>query len=437
MQRASLRSAADPLFARASPGLLLRAFARADSLPRAGGRAMNERAVRVKGFRWAGVRCGIKTRGADLMLLASDCPANAAGVLTRNVVASAPVQVTRASLRSGVARAVVANSGCSNVAMGAQGMRDARTMAALAGLALGVKPREVLVASTGVIGEPLPMAKIASGMAKAAPTLAEDGIGAAARAIMTTDTVPKLASATFKVGATRCSVAGIAKGSGMIEPNMATMLSFLATDAAVTTPLLRAIWREIADQTYNRVSVDGETSTSDTALVLANGASGAARIASARSAGGAALTSALLEVATALAKMLARDGEGATKLVTIEVSGAKNDAQATAAGRRIANSLLVKTALFGGDPNWGRILQTVGAERVTLDLARTAVLLCGVPVFARGASTGPEARKAAGKRMRGKEISIAVELGAGKGRARLWTCDLSYDYVRVNADYTT
>ena len=398
---------------------------------------MSDTAVRVRGFRWAGVRCGIKTRGADLMLLASDRPASAAGVLTRNVVASAPVQVTRAHLRSGLARAIVANSGCSNVAMGAAGMRDASTMAALAGLALGVAPREVCVASTGVIGEPLPMAKIASGIARAARALAEDGIGAAARAIMTTDTVPKVASASFRVGATRCSVAGIAKGSGMIEPNMATMLSFVATDAGVTTGVLRALWREIADETYNRVTVDGETSTSDTALVLANGAAGAKKISGTSGKDAAMLAGALLDVATELAKMLARDGEGATKLVTIDVTGAKNDAQAEAAGRRIANSLLVKTALFGGDPNWGRILQTVGAARVAMQLAQTEVVLCGVPVFAAGASTGPEARKAAGKRMRGQEISIAVTLGVGRGRARLWTCDLSYDYVKVNADYTT
>jgi glutamate N-acetyltransferase/amino-acid N-acetyltransferase len=391
----------------------------------------------VRGFRWAGVRCGIKKRGADLMLLASDRPASAAGVLTRNVVASAPVQVTRVHLKRGVARAVVTNSGCSNVAMGAQGLRDANTMAALAGLALGIAPRDVLVASTGVIGEPLPMAKIASGIPSAARALAEDGIGAAARAIMTTDTVPKQASASLELGATRCTVAGIAKGSGMIEPNMATMLSFLATDAAVTPEVLRAIWREVADATYNRVTVDGETSTSDTALVLANGASGAKRITATSGKDAALLAGALLDVATELAKMLARDGEGATKLVTIEVTGAKSDAQAEAAGRRIANSLLVKTALFGGDPNWGRILQTVGAERVALNLAKTEVVLCGVPVFANGASTGPEARKAAGKRMRAPEISIAVSLGAGKGRARLWTCDLSYEYVKVNADYTT
>ena len=398
---------------------------------------MADRVVRVKGFRWAGVRCGIKARGADLMLLVSDRPASAAGVLTRNVVASAPLQVTRAHLRSGVARAVVANSGCSNVAMGAQGLRDANTMAALAALSLRVKPAEVFVASTGVIGEPLPMARIASGIPKAAAALDASGIGVAARAIMTTDSVPKVASANVKLGGTRCSVAGIAKGSGMLEPDMATMLSFVATDAAVTPAVLRAIWREVADATYNRVTVDGETSTSDTALVLANGASGAKPIASTSGKGAALLAGALLDVATELAKMLARDGEGATKLVTVDVSGARSDAQAEAAGRRIANSLLVKTALFGGDPNWGRILQTVGAARVALNLAKTEVVLCGVPVFANGVSTGPGARRAAGKRMRASEISIAVSLGAGQGRARLWTCDLSYEYVRVNADYTT
>jgi glutamate N-acetyltransferase/amino-acid N-acetyltransferase len=398
---------------------------------------MSERAARVQGFRWAGVRCGIKTRGPDLMLLASDRPAAAAGVLTRNVVASAPVQVTRAHLRSGRARAIVANSGCSNVAMGGQGLRDASSMAALAALALGMRPADVLVASTGVIGQPLPMAKLASGIPRAARALAEGAIGAAARAIMTTDSVAKVASAHCRIGATRCTVAGIAKGSGMIEPDMATMLSFLATDAAVTPAVLRALWREIADETYNRVTVDGETSTSDTAVVLANGAAGARKIASARGRDAAMLAGALLEVATELARALARDGEGATKLVTVEVRGAKSDAEAEAAARRIANSLLVKTALFGRDPNWGRILQTVGAARVALDLAKTEVALCGVPVFARGASTGPAARAAAGKRMRAPEISIAVSLGAGQGRARLWTCDLSYDYVKVNAEYTT
>jgi glutamate N-acetyltransferase/amino-acid N-acetyltransferase len=392
---------------------------------------------RVAGFRFAGVRCGIKRRGPDLALLVSDRPASAAGVFTQSTVPSAPVILSRRRLESGRARAIVANSGVSNVAMGEAGLFAAEQMCALAAEALGVRPAEVLCASTGVIGMPLPLAKIAAGLPRAARALAAEGVGRAARAIMTTDTVPKLAGATFRAGTKRCAVAGIAKGSGMIEPRMATMLAFLATDAAVAPSHLRRVWREIAGETFNRVSVDGETSTSDTALLLANGASGAPWIRSARSPGAGALRAALLEVAGALARALARDGEGATKLVTVDVSGARSDAEAERAARRIANSLLVKTALFGGDPNWGRILQTVGAGRVALALPRTEVRLCGVPVFRRGASTGVAARQRAGRRMQAPEIEIAVALGAGRGRCRIWTCDLSYDYVRINAEYTT
>jgi glutamate N-acetyltransferase/amino-acid N-acetyltransferase len=232
-------------------------------------------------------------------------------------------------------------------------------------------------------------------------------------------------------------VAGIAKGSGMIEPRMATMLAFFATDAAVAAGFLRRLWREVADETLNRVTIDGETSTSDSAVIFANGAAGAAPITSARSPGAAALRDALLEVAGELARALARDGEGATKLVTVDVSGARNDAEAELAARRIANSLLVKTALFGGDPNWGRILQTVGAGRVRLDLPRTEVRLGGVPVFRAGASTGTAHRARAGRALRARDVQISVHLGSGPGHCRIWTCDLSYDYIRVNADYTT
>jgi glutamate N-acetyltransferase/amino-acid N-acetyltransferase len=310
-------------------------------------------------------------------------------------------------------------------------------MSALAAETLGLRPAEVLCASTGVIGMPLPLEKIAAGLPHAQRELAADGLERAARAIMTTDTRPKLAGATFRVGTRRCALAGIAKGSGMIEPRMATMLAFLASDAAVSPALLRRLWREVADETFNRVTVDGETSTSDSALILANGASGASTIESKQSPAAGALRAALLEVAGGLARELARDGEGATKLVTVDVAGARSDAEAELAARRIANSLLVKTALFGGDPNWGRILQTVGAGRVRLDLPRTEVRLCGVPVFRRGASTGVAARARAGRRMQAPEIEIAVQLGAGRGRCRIWTCDLSYEYVRVNADYTT
>jgi len=391
----------------------------------------------VAGFRFAGVRCGIKRRGPDLALLVSDRPASAAGVFTQSTVPSAPVVVSRARLRAGRARAIVANSGVSNVAMGRAGLLAAEQMAALAARALGLPAREVLCASTGVIGMPLPLDKIEAGVARAVPQLAPDGLARAARAIMTTDTHPKAAGARFRVGGARCAVAGIAKGSGMIEPRMATMLAFFATDAAVAPAYLRRLWREVADATLNRVTVDGETSTSDSAVILANGASGAPRITSARSPGSAALRAALLEVAGELARELARDGEGATKLVTVQVEGARSDAEAEHAARRIANSLLVKTALFGGDPNWGRILQTVGAGRVRLELPRTEVWLGGIPVFRAGASTGTAARARAGEKLRAPEIEILVRLGAGRGRCRIWTCDLSYEYVRVNADYTT
>jgi glutamate N-acetyltransferase/amino-acid N-acetyltransferase len=391
----------------------------------------------VAGFLFAGVRCGIKRRGPDLALLVSDRPASAAGVFTQSTVPGAPVVLSRRRLRSGRARAVVVNSGVSNVAMGKAGLRAAERMSALAARALGVPAREVLCASTGVIGMPLPLDKIAAGIDEAAAKLSPEGLPRAARAIMTTDTHPKTSGAWFRVGGRRCAVVGMAKGSGMIEPRMATMLAFFATDAAVAPAYLRRLWREVTGETLNRVTVDGETSTSDSAVILANGASGSPRIRSARSPGASALRAALLDVAGALARQLARDGEGATKLVTVQVEGARSDAEAELAARRIANSLLVKTALFGGDPNWGRILQTVGAGRVRLDLPRTEVRLGGVPVFRAGASTGTAARARAGLALTAPEVEIRVRLGAGSHRCRIWTCDLSYGYVRVNAEYTT
>jgi glutamate N-acetyltransferase/amino-acid N-acetyltransferase len=396
-----------------------------------------ERLPRVAGFSFAGVRCGIKRQGLDLALLASDRPAAAAGVFTRSSVPGAPVSASRRRLRSGRARGVVVNSGVSNVAMGERGRRDAESMSRLAAEALGCSPAEMLVASTGVIGQPLPMDRIRAGITAAAAALAPDGLGRAAQAIMTTDTVPKAAARRLRLGGRQVAIAGIAKGSGMIEPNMATMLAFLVTDAALEPAFLRPLWREVAGDTFNRVTVDGETSTSDSAIVLANGASGAPVLRSARSPDARAFRDALHAVATELARALARDGEGATRLVTVEVSGARSGAEAERAARRIANSLLVKTALFGGDPNWGRILQTVGAARVRLDLTRTEVRLCGVPVFRRGASAGPAARRRAGARLGAAEVEIGVSLGVGRGRARIWTCDLSTDYVRINAEYTT
>jgi glutamate N-acetyltransferase/amino-acid N-acetyltransferase len=394
--------------------------------------------VSVPGFRASGVACGIKKSGAaDLALIVSDAPAAVAGVFTRSTFVGAPVEVSRARARNGRARAVVVNSGCSNVAMGERGLRDARAMAAAAARELGLRESQVLVASTGVIGQPLPLDKIRSGIAVAARELTADGLGAASRAIMTTDTFPKQAAARARIGGRTARVAGICKGSGMIQPDMATMLAFVVTDAGVTPPALRAIWRAVADATFNRVTVDGESSTSDTALCFANGLAGNAPIARASGRDAAALRGALESVASELAQALARDGEGATKLVTVDVRGAASAAEAERAARRIANSMLVKTAIFGGDPNWGRILQTVGAGRVKIDAPHCRVKLGRVAIFERGASAGPAARERAALALKKSEIPIEVVLGRGPGRARIWTCDLSYDYVRINAEYTT
>lgn len=394
--------------------------------------------LRVPGFRAAGVRCGIKQKGPDVALIVSDVPAVAAGVLTRSTVPGAPVVVSRESLaKSARARAIVANSGCSNVAMGARGVRDARAMAALAARSLGCSPGEVLVASTGVIGEPLPMTKLRAGIPAAAAALAEDGLAGAAHAILTTDTRAKIATRSVRIGGRRVRMAGVAKGSGMVEPNMATVLCFVITDAAVTKAFLQRTLGAAADRSLNCLTVDGEGSTSDTCFVLANGVARNPTLRAGSSDGAAAFAAALTSLLQELTRELARDGEGATRLVTVRVSGARSDAEADRAARRIANSVLVKTALFGGDANWGRILQTIGHGRITLDLARTEVRLAGVPVFRRGASAGPAARSRAQARMRASEVVVEVALGAGKGRAEIWTCDLTYDYVRINAEYRT
>jgi glutamate N-acetyltransferase/amino-acid N-acetyltransferase len=393
--------------------------------------------VRVPGFVAAGVHCGVKEAGLDLALIASDVPARVAGVFTQSTVVGAPVELSRDRVRAGSARAVVINSGVANVAMGAQGLRDAAEMAQRAAAAIGVAARQVLVASTGVIGARLPMPRIRRGIRAAADGLAQGGLRDAAEAIRTTDTFAKTAVATADVDGCEVTVAGIAKGSGMIEPNMATMLAFLMTDAAVAAPALGRVLREATNASFNRLSVDGETSTSDMVLLFANGVANNRELRGPRSRGAAAFAAAVEKVAIALTRDIARDGEGATKLVTVRVEGAASGADAERAARRIANSVLVKTALFGGDANWGRILQTVGAARVRLNLERSVVRLGGVTVFRAGASAGPAARRRAARKLQAPEVEVAIDLGAGRATAHVWTCDLSYDYVKINAEYTT
>jgi glutamate N-acetyltransferase/amino-acid N-acetyltransferase len=254
---------------------------------------------------------------------------------------------------------------------------------------------------------------------------------------MTTDTVPKHASVKVRLGRRDVTVAGIAKGVGMIEPNLATMLAYLVTDAAATPAFLRSVLRDAAGTSFNRLTVDGEGSTSDTVLLMASGCAGGAPLRNAKSPGAKRFSDAVTLIATDLTKQLARDGEGATKLVEVSVTGARNHHDAERAARRIANSMLVKTALFGGDANWGRILQTIGAGRIPLRLERTSVRLCGVSVFRNGSSAGPAARRRAEKALVTPDVRIEVDLGTGRGRAAIWTFDLTYDYVKINAEYTT
>ena len=406
-------------------------------MPRKHAEEETEPVALPEGFRAAAVACGIKKKGLDLALIASEGPARIAGVFTQSTVVGAPVEWCRERVPHKAGRAVIVNAGISNVGMGERGRRAAKGMAVAAAKQLGCDPDEVLVASTGVIGEPLPIEKIRDAAPRLADRLSADALPDVARAIMTTDTFPKVASARTRIDGRWVTVSGVAKGSGMIEPNMATMLSFLCTDAAVSTRTLQGILRDVADDTYNRLSIDGEGSTSDTVLLLANGRAENATLRGSRTTGVRRFTRALHEVCEDLVRQLGRDGEGATTLVTVRVTGAKNPAEADRAARRIANSLLVKTAVFGRDPNWGRILQTLGAGQIQMNLAKTEVRLGGVPVFRNGASAGAAARERARKKLDAPELEIAVDLAAGRSAAHMITCDLSYDYVKINAEYTT
>jgi glutamate N-acetyltransferase/amino-acid N-acetyltransferase len=391
----------------------------------------------VPGFRAAGIHCGIKARSRDLALVVSETPATLAGVFTTSSVVGAPVEWSRERVRGGTARALIVNSGISNVAMGDRGRRDNAKVAEWVAKRVGCRVDHVVTAATGVIGHPLPMAKLRAGITRAHDGLTSGGLGDAAEAIRTTDTFAKTAVAHVRLGGERVTVAGIAKGSGMIEPRMATMLAYVFTDAAIEAAPLQRLVRRTADATFNRLSVDGETSTSDSFVAFAGGLAGNRPIRGTTSADAGRFAETLGGVCESLVRDLARDGEGATRLVTIEVRGAATPAQAERAARRIANSALVKTAVFGRDPNWGRILQTVGAAQVKLDESRTLVKLCGVPVFKDGSATGPAARRRAQARMGEPEIAIEVDLAAGRAGTRMWTCDFSYDYVRINAEYTT
>jgi len=388
----------------------------------------------ARGFKASGVRCGLKEQGEDLALVFSEAPAAVAGMFTTNRFRAAAVQVSQERAGRGAAQAVVINSGNANACTGETGLRHAREMTEIAALLLGIKPELVLVCSTGVIGRPLPMDRVQDGIHAAVKALSAEGGGAAARAIMTTDTAPKEAAVEFEVGGKRVRLGGMAKGAGMIAPNLATMICVLTTDAAVPLDSLDLSLRWAVERSFNCITVDGDMSTNDTVLLLANGASGAPQVRDEKAT--RAFEAALEQVTSTLARALVADGEGATKLIEVRVQGTHDYETARKIAMRIANSPLVKTALFGQDPNWGRILAAAGGAGVEFD-PRQVRLSLGRHEIVRGGEPTEADPEALRKALQPREVTIALTVGDGPHGATVWTCDLTYDYVRINAEYHT
>lgn len=398
-------------------------------------RILDTRNFSVPGFKAWGIHCGIKKEGKkDLALIFSDREAAVAGVFTRNRVKAASVLLDMARVKSGKGRAIVANSGCANACTGKRGFSDAQATAELAAKELGIRHDVVYVASTGVIGEFLPMQKVSTGISLAGGLLSPSGWEQAAEAIMTTDMYPKISVVREEIGGKTITVAGIAKGSGMIHPDLATMLCFIVTDAFIPAPALKRALLASADGSFNRISVDGETSTNDMILCMANGAAGNKRPAI----GGKDLKKfqACLDTVTrSLAMQVVRDGEGATKFVEITVQGAKNPVEAKRAAMTVARSSLIKTALFGEDANWGRIMAALGNAGVEMDEARTDIHIGKAKIVEKGLGQGKAMEREAALALKQREVRIAIDLHKGKAEATVWTCDLSYEYVKINAAY--
>jgi glutamate N-acetyltransferase / amino-acid N-acetyltransferase len=395
--------------------------------------------VAAKGFQCAGIACGIKSKkdALDLGMILSDVPAVVAGVFTKNRIASPTVTLNRERVGRRKVRGVVVNAGNANTCTGKRGMNDAIRMAELSAAATGTKPEDFLVASTGIIGHHLPMDNVTSGIATAGAALgkARKCNDALSQAIMTTDLVPKSCAMELTIGGKKVRIGGVAKGSGMIAPNMATMLSFLTTDCAISSPLLRKALRDVADRTYNAVTVDGDSSTNDSVILMANGLAGNAPITKAGRAYDAFLKG-LYSVAEYLAKSIARDGEGATKLVTVRVTGGRSDGDVKCVARSIAESPLVKTAVHGCDPNWGRIICAAGYSGALVDGETMRLKINGVQLFSKGRPTKVEKSKLASC-MKPEEVVIHLDLGQGKREATVWTCDFSKEYITINAEYHT
>jgi glutamate N-acetyltransferase/amino-acid N-acetyltransferase len=388
-----------------------------------------------KGFKAAGVRCGIKQHGKDVTLVYSDAPAVSAALFTTNKIKAAPVLVSIEHAKAGKAQAIVANAGNANCCTGNQGLADAKEMTELAAKALGLSPEEVLVCSTGIIGHYLPMDLVRVGIADAASALSPEGGPGAAEAIMTTDTKPKAVACEIEIGGVPVRIGGIAKGVGMIEPNVATMFCFVTTDAAISRDLLQESLALAAEVSFNSLTVDGDTSTNDTVIALANGLAENPVI----DTEGPELETfqeALDLVCEELTRMMARDGEGATKLVEVVVKNAPSYPDAKKMAKTIANSPLVKTATFGKDPNWGRVMAAAGRSGAPLDPTTVDLYFGDVKIIENGAPQGVDP-EVARKPMLADELAITVDLKMGEAESRVFTCDFSYEYVKINAEYHT
>ena len=391
----------------------------------------------VSGVRAAGVHAGLKkSEKKDVALIVTDAPAVAAGVFTKNSVTAAPVQVCRQHLADATAQAIIVNSGNANACTGELGMANAQQMAAVTAERLGLAANQVLVSSTGVIGQQLPMDIIANGIQLAADALSTEGGDDAAEAIMTTDTHAKSVAVAVEIDGTPVRIGGIAKGSGMIAPNMATMLSFLTTDACITGETLQSALTRVVDDTYNLLTIDTDMSTNDTVLLLATAKAGNPDIAETAGENYEAFCAGLQFVCTELTKMLARDGEGATKLVEVVVKRAKDRGDAEKAARAVAESPLVKTAIFANDANWGRIMMAIGKSGAAFHPYQVDVWLGDYQLVKDGMDAGFDEEKAT-ELFAQDPVRITIDLRAGDAAITMWTCDYSYDYIRINADYRT
>ena len=396
---------------------------------------MDKLEYRVRGFKASSAAAGLKkVKVPDMILIFSEEEATAAGVFTTNRVKAAPVLLNMERIKKGKARAIIANAGNANACTGEKGLKNARLTAELAARELGIRPEEVLVASTGVIGAQLDMDKVTRAIPDLVKGLSSDGIVAVAEAIMTTDSFSKISMFEGKAQEIPYRILGIAKGAGMIMPSMATMLCFILSDISIRPSQLQKALLSSVEKTFNRITVDGDTSTNDMVLILANGKAGNNPL---KAKNYEEFNSGLRQVMAELSSMIVKDGEGATKLVYIKVRGAATGNDAITAARAVSNSSLVKTAFYGQDPNWGRIMAALGRSQIRFKEGEVAIWIDDIKIVERGLGVGAEQEKRAAERMKNREFSITIDLGLGENEDQITTCDLTHDYISINADYRT